>query len=124
MKYYYLYFVLSRSNIFCLGFDNDGRRVYSGGNDEQVIVHDIETLQPLDYFLHEEPVYSLSVHPENPDLFATACSDGRVLLFDMRQNPSEDPLMIAGFSHAFQQDHGNSKIIFRHCRPLPEVSGS
>lgn len=110
MKYYYLYlyFVLPRSNIFCLGFDNDGRRVYSGGNDEQVIVHDIETLQPLDYFLHEEPVYSLSVHPENPDLFATACSDGRVLLFDMRQNPSEDPLMIAGFSHAFHAVQFNS----------------
>ena len=25
-----------RSNIFCLGFDSDGTRLYSGGNDEQV----------------------------------------------------------------------------------------
>ena len=64
-------------------------------------MHDIASGQPLDYFLHEEPVYGLSVHPENPDLFSTACSDGRVLLFDMRQPPSADPLMVAGFSHAF-----------------------
>jgi WD repeat-containing protein 22 len=50
-----------------------------------VIVHEVETRQPLDYFLHEEPVYGISVHPLNPDLFVTACSDGRLLLYDMRQ---------------------------------------
>ena len=96
-----------RSNIFCLGFDERTRKIYSGGNDEQVIVHDVETAQPLDYFLHEEPVYGLSVHPDNADLFTTACSDGRVLLFDMRQPPKEEPLMIAGFSHAFHAVHFN-----------------
>jgi WD repeat-containing protein 22 len=49
-----------------------------------VIVHEVETRQPLDYFLHEEPVYGLSVHPANADIFVTACSDGRLLLYDMR----------------------------------------
>jgi len=37
-----------RSNIFCLGFDSDNTRIYSGGNDEQVIVHDMITKKPLD----------------------------------------------------------------------------
>ncbi len=50
-----------------------------------MIVHEVETRQPLDYFLHEEPVYGISVHPLNPELFVTACSDGRLLLYDMRQ---------------------------------------
>ena len=31
------------SNIFCLAFSNDRERLYSGGNDEQVIEHDTET---------------------------------------------------------------------------------
>jgi len=90
-----------RSNIFCLGFDSDNTRLYSGGNDEQVIVHDIMTRKPLDNFPHEEPVYGLSVHPANHNLFLTACSDGRVLLYDMRQRVGEEPIMLAGYSHAF-----------------------
>ena len=31
------------SNIFCLAFDNGDKTILSGGNDEQVIVHDVET---------------------------------------------------------------------------------
>jgi len=90
-----------RSNIFCLGFDSGNTRLYSGGNDEQVIVHDMSTRKPLDYFPHEEPVYGLSVHPDNHNLFLTACSDGRVLLYDTRQRVGEEPIMLAGYSHAF-----------------------
>jgi len=90
-----------RSNIFCLGFDSNNTRLFSGGNDEQVIVHDMITKKPLDYFPHEEPVYGLSVHPANHNLFLTACSDGRVLLYDTRQRVGEEPIMLAGYSHAF-----------------------
>jgi len=32
------------SNIFCLSFDNSVRHIYSAGNDDQVILHDIQTL--------------------------------------------------------------------------------
>ena len=35
----------TRSNIFCLGLDHGFTRIYSGGNDDQVIVHDIQTKQ-------------------------------------------------------------------------------
>jgi WD repeat-containing protein 22 len=50
----------------------------------KVIVHEIATRQLLDQFLHEEPVYGLSVHPATADIFVTAGSDGRLLLYDMR----------------------------------------
>jgi WD repeat-containing protein 22 len=31
------------SNIFCLGFDSTNSKVFSAGNDDQVIVHDAKT---------------------------------------------------------------------------------
>jgi hypothetical protein len=31
------------SNIFTLEFDNEDQKIFSGGNDHQVIVHDIKT---------------------------------------------------------------------------------
>lgn len=31
------------SNIFCLRFNNDHSKVFSGGNDDSVIVHDTKT---------------------------------------------------------------------------------
>lgn len=31
------------SNIFCLSFNNDSTKIFSGGNDEAVIVHDAHT---------------------------------------------------------------------------------
>lgn len=31
------------SNIFCLGFDSTNSKIFSGGNDDQVIVHDTQT---------------------------------------------------------------------------------
>ena len=59
-------------------------RVVSGGNDEKVLIHDLHTEKILDVFPHDEPVYCIACHPQNPDLFATACSDGRILVFDLR----------------------------------------
>ena len=37
-----------RSKIFRLELDSGNTSLYSGGNDEQVIVHDMDTRQPLD----------------------------------------------------------------------------
>lgn len=31
------------SNIFCLGFNTDSTKIFSGGNDDVVIVHDVKT---------------------------------------------------------------------------------
>jgi DDB1- and CUL4-associated factor 5 len=32
-----------QSNIFCLSFDSKNTRIFSGGNDDTAIIHDIET---------------------------------------------------------------------------------
>lgn len=90
-----------RSNIFCLDTDHALTRIYSGGNDDQVIVHDTQTTDLVDCFQHEEPVNGLSVHPEQPNLFLTACSDGRILMYDMRRPVKSEAIMITGCSYAF-----------------------
>lgn len=89
------------SNIFCLGFDNTRQKIFSAGNDEQVIVHDFKTCTTLDVFLHEEAVYGISVDPLNDNVFASACEDGRILIWDIREPASTDPFCLAKFSSAF-----------------------
>lgn len=43
---------------------------------------------PIEYFLHEQPVYSLSIDPCNDNVFASACDDGRILIYDIREPSS------------------------------------
>lgn len=43
------------SNIFCLSFNNDSTKIFSGGNDDAVIVHDANTY--VDAF----PLFLLSI---------------------------------------------------------------
>ncbi|XP_069682679.1 DDB1- and CUL4-associated factor 5 isoform X2 [Periplaneta americana] len=89
------------SNIFCLGFDSTNSKIFSAGNDDQVIVHDAKTGDPLDYFLHEQPVYGLSIDPINDNVFASACDDGRVLIYDIREPVSTEPFCLASYTSAF-----------------------
>lgn len=97
------------SNIFCLSFNNDSSKIFSGGNDDVVIVHDsntyvtwnpfysiplrlmwniffyfVDRCEPYDVFLHAKPVYGLSVDVTNDQIFATAGEDGHILIFDLR----------------------------------------
>lgn len=39
----------------------------------------------LTSFLHEKPVYGLSVSPQNDYVFASAGEDGRILIYDIRE---------------------------------------
>ncbi|CAN7994818.1 unnamed protein product, partial [Ixodes hexagonus] len=89
------------SNIFCLSLDSCNRTVFSAGNDEQVIVHDMETGRTMDVFLHEEAVYGLSVEPTNDSVFASACDDGCIFIYDIREPSSSDPLLLVSSSSAF-----------------------
>ena len=62
-------------------------------NERCIINHDAILLvyfrqKPLDYFLHEQPVYSVSVDPLNDNIFASACDDGRLLIYDIREPAS------------------------------------
>lgn len=43
----------------------------------------------MDVFLNEEAVYGLSVDPINDNVFASACDDGKVVLYDIRASPAE-----------------------------------
>ncbi|XP_063804076.1 DDB1- and CUL4-associated factor 5 isoform X1 [Pseudophryne corroboree] len=89
------------SNIFCLAFNNCNNKVFSGGNDEQVILHDVESGETLDVFAHEEAVYGLSVSPVNDNVFASSSDDGRVLIWDIREPPQGDPFCLAHYPSAF-----------------------
>ncbi|CRK91640.1 CLUMA_CG005292, isoform A [Clunio marinus] len=88
------------SNIFCLSFDSRHSRIFSGGNDDMAIVHDIETGDCVDIFHHTKPVYGLGVDPSNDSIFATAGEDGRILLFDMRAS-NDDPTVVVKYRNPF-----------------------
>ncbi|XP_069588405.1 DDB1- and CUL4-associated factor 5 [Ranitomeya imitator] len=89
------------SNIFCLAFNSCNTKVFSGGNDEQVILHDVESGETLDVFTHEEAVYGLSVSPVNDNVFASSSDDGRVLIWDIRESQQGDPFCLAHYPSAF-----------------------
>ncbi|XP_042203243.1 DDB1- and CUL4-associated factor 5-like isoform X2 [Homarus americanus] len=89
------------SNIFCLSFDSCNTKIFSAGNDEQVIVHDLKTGETVDVFLHREAVYGVSVSPTHDSVFASAGEDGQVLLYDMRESATSDPVCLARYHDAF-----------------------
>lgn len=89
------------SNIFCLAFNSGNTKVFSGGNDEQVILHDVESTETLDVFAHEDAVYGLSVSPVNDNVFASSSDDGRVLIWDIRESPHGEPFCLANYPSAF-----------------------
>ncbi|XP_045605789.1 dentin sialophosphoprotein isoform X2 [Procambarus clarkii] len=89
------------SNIFCLSFDSSNTKIFSAGNDEQVIVHDLKTGETVDVFLHREAVYGVSVSPTHDSVFASAGEDGQVLLYDMRESAASDPVCLARYHDAF-----------------------
>ncbi|KAL7301518.1 hypothetical protein TKK_0005952 [Trichogramma kaykai] len=76
------------SNIFCLDFNSSRTKILSAGNDDQVIVHDIQTTKIVNSFIHEKAIYGLSSHPHSDSIYASACDDGRVLVYDTRGDAS------------------------------------
>ncbi|RVE41484.1 hypothetical protein evm_013871 [Chilo suppressalis] len=91
---------LHHSNIFCLGITDDNQKIYSGGNDDTVVVHDLENKCPLEVLQHQRAVCSLSIDPFNCRVITTAGNDGRLLLFDTRQSVHES-LVISRSRKAF-----------------------
>ncbi|CAG4957437.1 unnamed protein product [Colias eurytheme] len=89
-----------QSNIFCLGITSDNQKIYSGGNDDVVIVHDLEYKCPMEELKHHRAVCSLSIDPFNERVISTAGNDGRLLLFDTRQSVHES-LVISRSRKAF-----------------------
>ena len=106
------------SNIFCLEFNGiNETKIFSGGNDERVLVHDTHAGgRTQDIFLHEAAVYGIDGHPFNGNIFVSACADGRVQMFDLRQSPKEniDPLLVAVATRPFRPFLG---VQFNPCEP-------
>ncbi|CAH1117192.1 unnamed protein product [Phaedon cochleariae] len=89
-----------RSNIFCLTFDSNNEKIFSGGNDDQVLIHEVHTITSIGSIPHEKPVYGISIHPQNNNIIATAGEDGRILLFDVRDT-SQDAQVVAEHNSGF-----------------------
>ncbi|CAF1210063.1 unnamed protein product [Adineta ricciae] len=100
------------SNIFSIKFDNQNKRIISAGNDEQILVHDIEKQRHgfngdhadelVDVFLESSPVNCISVQPNQNDVFIAATDDGHVHLYDLRSASStaehDQPSLVAAES--------------------------
>ncbi|XP_076442508.1 DDB1- and CUL4-associated factor 5-like [Babylonia areolata] len=102
------------SNIFCLAINKSNTKIYSGGNDEQVVLHDIESGETEDVFRHDEAVYGLSTDPNNETIFASACDDGRVLVYDTREPASSDPFVLAVYTssmHAVMYNPAEPRLL-------------
>ncbi|TTU93285.1 DDB1- and CUL4-associated factor 5 [Bagarius yarrelli] len=82
-------------------FSNNGGQWLVSGNDEQVILHDVERGETLNVFLHDDAVYGLSVSPVNDHVFASSSDDGRVLIWDTREPPHGEPFCLANYPSAF-----------------------
>ncbi|CAH0395887.1 unnamed protein product [Bemisia tabaci] len=95
------------SNIFCLAIDSRKETIFSGGNDDQVIVHNIKTGEPVQYFLHHQSIYGISMDPFNDNLIAIACDDGKVVLHDIRESSSTEHFVLASSSSAFHSVYFN-----------------
>ncbi|XP_031783458.1 DDB1- and CUL4-associated factor 5 [Nasonia vitripennis] len=103
------------SNIFCLGYDNSKSKIFSAGNDDQVIVHDLKTTDVLNFFRHKKPVYGLSVHPHNDHVFSSACDGGRVLIYDIRGSNASSP---ASFFCLAQHKNPFHSVMFNPVNPV------
>lgn len=64
-----------------------------------IILHYPLSGEAEDVYRHEDAVYGLSSDPVNDSIFASACADGRVLIYDIRAPPSEGTTWIIHECH-------------------------
>ncbi|KAK9875394.1 hypothetical protein WA026_007789 [Henosepilachna vigintioctopunctata] len=100
------------SNIFCLDFNSNNTRIFSGGNDDQAIVHDVNTRYFVVKLPHKKPVYGLNINPQNDNILATAGDDGRILLYDLRETPNSDAVQCLA-----KQKTGFHSVMFNPINP-------
>lgn len=106
------------SNIFCVAFDSKNKKIFSGGNDDQVIIHEIFSGNAICTIPHRKPVYGLSVNPQNDEIISTAGEDGRLLLYDIREAPNQEALILA------KQKTGFHSVMFNPTKPRYLVSAN
>ena len=71
----------------------------------------------LDVYTHNEAVYGLSASPNSDSIFASACDDGRILIYDTRAPPSEgeDQLTLSITYRLFRILHTNYAYYILDC---------
>ncbi|XP_060521769.1 DDB1- and CUL4-associated factor 5 isoform X2 [Cylas formicarius] len=106
------------SNIFCVAFDSRNERIFSGGNDDQVIIHEVYSGNAITSIPHRKPVYGLSINPQNDEIISTAGEDGRLLLFDVREAPNQEAQVLA------KQKTGFHSVMFNPTNPRFLVSAN
>jgi WD40 repeat protein len=75
-----------------LAFGPEGKSLLSGGTDCLARLWKVDGLQPLStWHGHEKTIYASAVHP-NGQLGATACADGRIILWDLSKGQSKSRL--------------------------------
>ncbi|KAH9519536.1 DDB1- and CUL4-associated factor 5 [Bulinus truncatus] len=88
------------SNINSCCFDADNRKVATGGNDGQVIVHDFNVKQSTAVYGLSDAVYALSPDPINSTIIATASDDGKAQILDTRMPTDSAPFVLADLKAA------------------------
>jgi len=86
------------SNIFCASIDVNKQFIFSAGNDEYLIQHDIQSGEMIRSYYHDEPIYAIDVCPDNSCIYATASEDGSVEICDTRQPNDKMKLAISAGS--------------------------
>jgi DDB1- and CUL4-associated factor 5 len=76
-----------------------------------VIVHDVKTLKVCDIFLHENAVLCISVHPNQSQIFATACESGELSLYDLRIS-NTTPIILATTSSTLRSLSSSSSYSY------------
>lgn len=52
-------------------------------------------------FKQDNPIYGISINPENDDVFAMAGESGKILIYDQRENDTSEPFVVAELRSSF-----------------------
>lgn len=73
------------ASIFTANFSCDNQYIYSGGDDFELIKHDLSTGKLVSKYEHCDAIYSVAPHPSSPSIVLSASEDGCVYTIDTRQ---------------------------------------
>lgn len=80
---------IHHSNIFALRFSHNTERIYSAGNDQRLILHDIRTKERLTTYRASGSIFNIATHPTDDNVIAASSEDKNVYLFDLRGNEGD-----------------------------------
>ncbi|KAK0046984.1 DDB1- and CUL4-associated factor 5 [Biomphalaria pfeifferi] len=83
------------SNINTCCFNAENRKIATGGNDGQVLIHDISVKQSTSIYGLSDAIYALSPDPVSSTIIATASDDGKVRILDTRVPTDSAPFVLA-----------------------------